>query len=85
MWAGIIEHSDCIGPVAPTGIASYAQPFFFQELTAIPVGKKNEVGVPEVSVSEEGVWCKITNRHEAFILLKLFHNLFAINFLLLKL
>ena len=38
--------------------------------------KNKEMGVPEVCVSEEGVYCE--NRHEAFILLKLFHNLFAI-------
>ena len=30
-----------------------------QETTAIPSRKKNEVGVPEVGVSEEGDCCKI--------------------------
>ena len=34
--------------------------FVFQEPTTIPSRKKNEVGVPEVGESEEGVCCKIT-------------------------
>ena len=33
--------------------------FVFSRATTIPSRKKKEMGVPEVGVSEEGIYCKI--------------------------